>query len=77
MERATTGGCTRPRGVRAARCGLLVGKGGWRDGRAGWRGTYSRLAMISLVDAHPFRPFEHGSLKQMKAGTSVTFFATP
>ena len=68
----------RPRGVRAARCGLWgrPGAGARREG-AGGRGTYSRFARISLPDPHLYRPSEHRSEKHEKAGTSVTFFATP
>ena len=67
----------RPRGVRAARCGLVVGGGRGRGPGARGGVTYSRFARISFHDPHLYRPSEHWSLKHEKAGTSVTSFATP
>ena len=65
--------------------GVGVGVGGGTGGGVGkqgrasqlWRGAYSRLARISLPDPQLYRPSEHRNLKHVKAGTSVTSFATP
>jgi hypothetical protein len=56
------------------------GRGCWRRRRRAalvWRGAHSRFAEIPADEPHSYDPSEHRNLKHEKAGTIVTFLATP
>ena len=89
LGRASAGGCEAARGIRVVRCGRRgAARGGGGGGGGGWRRrrrraaqvrreAHSRFALISAVEPHTYRPSLHRNLKQEKAGTIVTFLATP
>jgi len=54
-----------------------AGNGGARRAALVWRGAHSRFAEIPADEPHSYLPSLHRNLKHEKAGTIVTFLATP